>query len=214
MGASRIGSVHVQLHQVGPVVELLERQGQELVRVACLNAQPRGEGAGTGHPRSRGADLRVAPAAPPPVTQAEAERAPASVDRVDPHWCSHVAGPAHPGTREQPRVVLRGRQQHVGRIQPAVDPVGTTGHRHVAVGVHHARDDRAPARVDDREPVERAGILLAVDRPDPPHDPVIDQHADAQPQVRPAPVRERSVPEQHPGHWRRLLSVSVRSRCA
>src|SRR5689334_19638923 len=72
------------------------------------------------------------------------------------------------------------------------------GQGEVAVAVDQAGHDRAARRVDDLDIIE--SLVESVDRPDPHDAVVLDQHADADPQVRAGAVGERGVAVQGARH--------------
>jgi hypothetical protein len=81
--------------------------------------------------------------------------------------------------------------------------------REVAVAVDQAGHDRAAGRVDDLDVSRRR---LVVDRPDPHDAVVLDQQADADPQVRAGAVGERGVTVQGARHAATMPRPARRGR--
>ena len=76
-----------------------------------------------------------------------------------------------------------------------VDVVGTPGQDDVAVRIDEAGHDRGPSRIDHRETVLRARILLGVGRPDPGDSALGDQDTEVRFEPRRTPGREVGVAE-------------------
>ena len=184
--------VQVELEQVGAVVELADREAQQLVGVVRLPRSGAGHRAGAVQPRPGCPDVREARTTPPPVAHAQAEGAQAPVDRVLHPRRPDVARPAHARRGHQARVALGDGEEPLGRIVDAIDPVGAAGQGQVAVAVDHARHERRAARVDDVGSARNLALVVA--RTDPCDHAVRNEDARAQPQTIRAPVGEGTVP--------------------
>ena len=148
-GRGGVGAVQVELDEVGAVVELAERGGEQLVAVPRLHGQARRQQADRGDPGPGGAHVRPVPAALPAVADAEAERPGGGAGRIGAARGADVAGPAHAGAVLQLAVGFGHGEQAIGRVAAPVDPVRAAGQGEVAVPVDHPRHDRGAARVDD-----------------------------------------------------------------
>ena len=165
----RIGAVEVELDEVRAVVELADRRRRRARRRSRLD---RSTPAAARRPRrSRIPAARMcgsADAAARAIADAEAERPPPAVDRIDEVPARRRREPSA-RRRRSAAAALRSATSSSASAPSgdAVDPVRAARQGQVAVAVDHARDDRRAARVDDLESVRRAGVLLGVGRSDP-----------------------------------------------
>jgi hypothetical protein len=185
----RIGPVEVELHQVGTVIKLPERGGNQLITVVRLDGQPGGQQPRCRDPGARSPHVRPVPAAPPPVSNGDAQ-GPLATGIGAPRR-PDIAGPPHAAAVLELAVGLRHSKQGLGRVTGPVDPMRTAGKRQMAVSVDQARHDGRTTGVDDLA-VDRL-LALVLGRTDPGDPTVFDQHADAQPQIRRPPVGHRCI---------------------
>ena len=165
--ARRVARVEVDLHQVGAVVELPDRQRQQLVAVARLDPDAGRQGAGPRHPGPRGADRRELRAV---LAIGRGRRSPGHgagrpPDRRRPASRRRAASGcrrSRRGGRSPPRT-----PQPLRRVGEAVEPSRPAGAGDVAVRIDHPRHDRGAGRVDH---LRVARVLLPVDRADPADD--------------------------------------------
>ena len=88
-------------------------------------------------------------------------------------------------------------EQPCRRVVDAVDPVGPTREREMAVGVDHARHDGGPSGVDELEAGAAPEVFLAVARSDPGVAAIFHEDADVVAEPPRAAVGERGVAVQH-----------------
>jgi hypothetical protein len=115
-------SVHYQLDEVGPVVELSPRGCQELIRIVDVDREIRHIPAARDQPPGR-PDVWLVGQTPPAFADPQVQSALSAVDRISADRCSDVAAPPHARSVQQLGVVLRVTQKLLGWIEPALDPV-------------------------------------------------------------------------------------------
>jgi hypothetical protein len=143
-----LGPVQVQLDEVGPVVELSQRGGQQPVRILHLDGQAARKRRAFRQPGTRRADVRVLGVSLPAVSQVERERPLLAVARVGPPGRADVADPAHPGADQGRGIPLGGLQQRGRRVGAARYPLRAAWQGQVTVAVDHAGNDGGSACVD------------------------------------------------------------------
>jgi hypothetical protein len=214
-----LGAVHVELQEVGTVVQLTSRVRHERIGVVGFDGvECRRERARPVEPRPADPQTGSIGPVPPALANPEAEGSCPAVGWVLQPRGPDVAGPAHPGLRQQIAVVLGNRQQACRRVIDALDPVRPARQRHMAVAVDEPRDDCRPSGDDDLErSVIGTTVLLAVAGPDP-RDPVaFDEDADAELEPVAPAIRQRGVAVQDAprrrdgtfGHGRASLASSA-----
>jgi hypothetical protein len=213
-----LGAVQVELQEICPVVELAERQRQQLVGILRFDRSFAGHRSGPIDPCARGSHMREARPAAPAIPDSEAEGPDPAVNRIGDPRRTYVARPADAGAGHEPAVRLGDGQKPLGRIVYAGDPVGPARQRQVAVAIDHAGNESRAARIDYighvRGPVRLRPLVIL--RPDPRDPAVDDQDADSQLQpVRPA-VGKSAIPIQRRSHvletCRRRLRSNVPNR--
>ena len=181
------GRVHVDLHEIGAEVELMERR---VLQAIVIGGDPHVRVAGLADPGPRDAHVRI-PALPRElVAHVERDRPAIGARRAD------VTSPQHARLDETVRVLTRDLPQHGRRIAAAHDPVTAALHREVAVAVDHARHDDRATGVDDG----RALLIDLVVRADRLDLPARDRDAHAEPERVGRAVGERGVVKDRAGH--------------
>ena len=101
-----VGTVHVELHEVGARVQLADCRRQQLVAGLHLDRRPHRVHAALEEPRARRAQVGPIGAPGPSVAHAERQRALAAVGRVHADRRADVAHPAHARRQADAPVVL------------------------------------------------------------------------------------------------------------
>lgn len=163
----RIGTLDVELHQVGAIVDLVLDHRLDVVAVLDRDAEL--EARAPLDPGAGGADVRPIAASCPAIANGKRQRLPV------PGRCADVAEPTHPGPKPELAVVLGDGEQLGCRVIDALDPVRASGERGVAVGVDQPRHQRRATGID--HPIGGVARIEVVVVSDPGDRTVGDEHA-------------------------------------
>lgn len=197
-----IGSVEIELDQVGPVVELRRHRRHQGVAVGDLDGAV--EGSGAGDPGAGGAHIGAVASTPPPVAYSQRER-PDGAPIVAPGGAD-IPGPPHAGGDQAGSIVLGVPQQRGRLVVEMVDPVGSAGEGEVAVAVDHPGNERGPAGVHHDGIVARCFV-----RRTDPGDPIArHEHRLVQGESRAPGIGEGATVIEH-GHGLRVPATPLRT---